>query len=214
MKCFMEWIKKLLIDTEKCILCQKESIGKYGLCDICRMQMQFVDGKKQVEETEIYFPLLYTGVTKNLLEQYKFSDRSFLATVCAEILADFMKEKKLQGELVIVPSTPRKIRHRGFDHMDLIAKKLEGISGRHYLKGAVEKIRDTKNQHDLPLSERVHNLDHVFSVTKNLKGKKILILDDIVTSKQTLAEMIREIKKAQASAVTCVTICSVSLKDM
>lgn len=60
-----------------------------------------------------------------------------------------------------------------------------------YLPDAIIKVKETKIQHNLSQLQRIENLRGAFEVNADLSNKKILVLDDIVTTKNTL----REIKK-------------------
>jgi len=74
-----------------------------------------------------------------------------------------------------------------------------------YNKDLVKKVKRTKNQHNLKLEQRKSNLKDAFKVAGNVKGKNILIIDDIVTSGNSLEEVARTLKKSGAEKVIAVT---------
>ena len=156
-----------LLFQKRCIICHEKKQYKYLLCEDCLDKLVFVDGYRDIDGTDCYFPLLHQGLTKKLIYDYKLSRkqvvRYFLAT----------------------------INKRGFDHIHEIAREVAKILDMEYLPDAIVKVKETKIQHNLSQLQRIENLQGAFELNADLSEKKILVLDDIVTTKNTL----REIKK-------------------
>ena len=101
-----------------------------------------------------------------------------------------------------VPQSPRKRIGTGFDHSGLLAGKVaEGLSVP-YVR-ALKQIKENRMQHTLTLSERRKNIKGIYSVTADVKGKKILLIDDIKTSGSTLNECAHILRLAGADDVKC-----------
>ena len=78
----------------------------------------------------------------------------------------------------------------------------------------IEKIKRTKKQHNLKYKERKTNLNGAFKMTDKglVKGKRILIIDDIITSGYTLGNCCRVLSRAKPELICCATIASAQNK--
>ena len=175
---------------KRCIICHENKQYKYLLCEDCLDKLVFVDGHRDIDGTDCYFPLLYQGLTKKLIYDYKLGRKEVVRYFLADVVSDKIKQKNLQGyALLKVPSTQSKINKRGFDHIREIAKEVAKILGMEYLPDAIVKVKETKIQHNLSQLQRIENLKGAFALNADLSDKKILVLDDIVTTRNTLREM-------------------------
>ena len=175
---------------KRCIICHEKKRHKYLLCKDCLDKLVFVDGYRDIDGTDCYFPLLYQGLTKKLIYDYKLGRKEVVRYFLADVVSDKIKQKNLQGyTLLKVPSTKSKINKRGFDHIHEIAKEVAKVLGMEYLPDAIVKVKETKIQHNLSQLQRIENLKGAFELNADLSEKKILVLDDIVTTKNTLREM-------------------------
>ena len=127
---------------------------------------------------------------------------------------------RLKGNIsdidVIVPAPMhrRDIRRRGFNQSALIAAEVSKILDIPADMKAVSKIRHTHTQKGLGKGGRAVNLRRAFSASDSLKGKKVLLIDDICTTGSTLREITAEIKRAGAVSVYCACCCKTnSRKD-
>lgn len=175
---------------KRCIICHEKKRHKYLLCKDCLDKLVFVDGHRDIDGTDCYFPLLYQGLTKKLIYDYKLGRKEVVRYFLADVVSDKIKQKNLQDyTLLKVPSTKSKINKRGFDHIHEIAKEVAKILDMEYLPDAIVKVKETKIQHNLTQLQRIENLKGAFELNADLSDKKILVLDDIVTTKNTLREM-------------------------
>ena len=69
----------------------------------------------------------------------------------------------------------------------------------------VKKVKRTKIQHNLNLKQRKDNLKGAFAVCDDVKGRNILLIDDIVSSGYSLEEVAKTLKKSGANKVFAVT---------
>lgn len=175
---------------KRCIICHEKKRHKYLLCEDCLDKLVFVEGYRGIDGTDCYFPLLYQGLTKKLIYDYKLGRKEVVRYFLADVVSDKIKQKNLQDyTLLKVPSTKSKINKRGFDHIHEIAKEVAKILDMEYLPDAIVKVKETKIQHNLSQLQRIENLKGAFELNADLSDKKILVLDDIVTTKNTLREM-------------------------
>ena len=114
---------------------------------------------------------------------------------------------KATDVIVPAPMHRKDVLRRGFNQSDLIARELERILGIPADTRSVVKIRHTHTQKGLGKGGRAVNLRHAFSASEKLKGKRVLLVDDICTTGSTLREITAAIKNAGAASVRCACCC-------
>ncbi len=103
-----------------------------------------------------------------------------------------------------VPPRRARIREIGFDQCDLLARKTAKALGVPYIKGAFKRAREGKKQTELSGDERRENLAGAFETrlgADRLKGKTILVIDDVKTTGSTMEECARVLKEKGAAYV-------------
>ena len=112
-----------------------------------------------------------------------------------------------------VPLTQIKLAQRGFNQAWEITRPLTQKLNLHTSARQLQKIRDTLDQHTLPLRERSKNMHQAFAwsttagTTKTIQGSHIAIVDDVMTSGATLNEIAQLLKRHGASKVTNLVVC-------
>jgi len=112
--------------------------------------------------------------------------------------------RNISGEdllVVPVPLHPRKSRVRGFNQSHLIAQQLADLIPAKLDQTLLYRVIDTPDQKSLPLASRKHNLKDSFQVERNLKGDRILLVDDVVTTGTTVTEISHRLIQSGASDV-------------
>ncbi len=179
-----------LLFEKKCINCHQKTRYKYLLCKDCYEQLAFVDGYRNIRDCDCYFSLLHQGLTKKLIYDYKLNKREVIKYTLSDIVTDKILEKNLQDYILLkVPSTKKSINTRGFDHVDEIVKEVQKNTKMQYIPDGIIKVKPTQKQHNLSQFERMENLRGAFEVKEDFSQSKILVVDDIVTTKSTLIEI-------------------------
>jgi ComF family protein len=120
--------------------------------------------------------------------------------------------------VVTVPLHGQKQRARGFNQSELIARSALGQLKRdwkgpelQYRPGMLARVRSTATQTGLTRHQRRANLRNAFRVErpKLMKGSRVLLLDDVLTTGSTIAECARTLKRAGATNVWAATIARV-----
>lgn len=178
---------------EKCDLCGKPLISETGRCLSCRN-----GGGQFYDRLVVVFP--YAGKYQKLISSYKFEGNLALGNYFAEILAGKIKEifKEIpsgDAAIVPVPPSPGKIRKKGWDQVEYIAKKLEKASGKK-TKGAIPQCPPIIIKRCLiRLNSRVQKQLNREDRIKNLKGRMLLkgkapkisiVIDDVLTTGATM----------------------------
>lgn len=153
---------------------------------------------------------LYEGALRELIHSFKYNRmmhlRRPLALLALAAADDFMKHSP---QLIVpVPLHRSRLRQRGFNQAVLIGKTLSLQLSLPMQPDALVRTRQTQPQIDLSAAERRLNVKGAFSVKKPdlIAGKRILLLDDVMTTGSTMDECARELKNAGADLVIAATI--------
>lgn len=204
----MEWMD-LIFHRKLCMDCHEEWILENHLCRDCLRKIEKVYGRNRIlSQVDCCFPYHYSGEIKKLLTRYKFQNHSYLYRLFVDLLEEYIKDHVHRWELIVsVPYAKNRIRERGYEPVTIIAERLSENIKIDY-QAACKKIKETPDQHFLNAEERTENLKGAFRCDPTVKNKRILLIDDIMTSGSTLRECSREILKAGALSVDCLVIAS------
>ena len=161
--------------------------------------------KKLDECISFYY---YTDIVRESLLKAKFVNCSSFVRYFLDFIPENFAEIYKNNNIDMFISMPvHKSKHydREFVLVNEMASHIAKIYNLQYNKNLVTKIRKTENQHDLPLSKRKDNLKDAFRVNNDIKGKNILVLDDIISTGYSLEEVAKSLKKAGAATVIAVT---------
>lgn len=132
-------------------------------------------------------------------------------------LADVLRENgiaKKADVIVPVPMYRSDKRRRGYNQSALIARVMSNELDIPLAEKAVEKQRLTARQKELTRDERAVNLKNAFEVTlpQNIRGKQVLLIDDVCTTGATMSEITEILLKSGAAAVHCASCCKTPMK--
>lgn len=157
----------------------------------------------------------YDGVAARLARAFKDEDRRDLADVLARLLADAIRRTVVGGSgghgllggpvvIVPVPSSPAAVRRRGDRPMLLLARRAARLLGpAAVVESGLRVRRGTADQAGLDRAARLVNLDGAMTVhrPRRVRGRHIVLVDDVLTSGATLSEGRRALLAAGASRV-------------
>ena len=182
--------------TNSCPQCGLTSSGM--VCGRCLNSPPDFDATKAV--------FLYAYPIDAMMQRYKYGNNLNLGETFGEFLAEKMNiEDGLKNIDLIIPMPLHAIRlkERGFNQALEIAKL---VCKNHKDKldyKSIERQTLTPPQASLPLKERVKNIKGAFKVNADLAGKRIAIIDDVMTTGASLNELAITLKKAGAVHVEC-----------
>ena len=151
----------------------------------------------------------------------KYKNKKNLISIFSEILyyviIEELSELKMMENfqepiLIPIPLSKKRYRERGFNQAELLCKKIIKLDQHKYLrleKNILIKTKETKHQVSIKnRQERLKNLSGSFTVKNNetLKGKNIILIDDVTTTGATLNEARKTLKKAGVNKVFAFTI--------
>lgn len=216
---FTEGIKEIFRDVisifydsgGKCILC-----GDYSenyLCRDCISTVKVTGVSEIIRENDesyrCYSLGFYSYGLKKLLLSFKFRKDFLCGRILASYMAEFIKEdiKENFDFITYIPSSEASMKKRGFNQCEFLAEcisKNTGIAIERFLKKSFE-VKD-----QIGLSDRVRweNLRDSFEAAevKKLAGKKVLIIDDVITTGATAFFSAQVLKGAGAAEVSILTV--------
>lgn len=153
---------------------------------------------------------IYDGHVRRMLIRVKFHERVQHIRQIARILAKDICEYYADEDFDLITSVPmhrKDLRERGYDQCAMLAKEISKLLDIPY-EITLVKVKHTKKQHNLKYNERKKNLSGAFKLKDkdSLKGKRILLIDDIVTSGYTLGTCGKTLSNAKPGLICCATI--------
>lgn len=145
----------------------------------------------------------YAFPLDKLVQAMKYGDQLALAHAFAARLAQRIPRDGLPDCIVPMPLHPAKLRERGYNQSLLLAAPIARELGLELLPDACRRVRDTAPQSSLPWKERKKNMRNAFSCEADLTGKRIALVDDVLTtgaSLNALAETVRQRGAAEIEA--------------
>ena len=197
----------LFLDKGKCYWCKKDEIYKYHLCENCLSKLDYMASEYDLDRNLCYSIYFYNDFMKRMIWDYKFNRNTSLYKVFSEMIYDYIVENDLVkfDYILASPSSKRTIKNRGFDHISLIVDEANKKLNMTYLY-EFKKVKNTKAQHTLDRMERKKNLSGAFCAEKDLSEKRILLVDDLITTGNTCFEIINELKDKGAREVVSLSI--------
>ena len=209
----IDWLLDLIYPP-RCAFCRRLLSGREkGVCRFCRPKLPYVPADGQVQHfrnvDKCLSPLYYHGNVKDSLHRYKFGGATAYADIYSEFIVKCIDENQISCDSITwVPLSRRRLRKRGYDQAELLAKLIAKHLGQRPVR-LLKKLRDTPPQSQTGSAEkRRANIvgAYVCLRPERVQGKRILLVDDIVTTGATLSEAAKVLKKAGAKEVICATL--------
>lgn len=205
----IDWLSEILFPS-KCVLCGKLlNKDQLDLCTQCRTETKLFPGAKSKMQfldsvTAVWY---YDGNVRRSLLRYKFRGARHYSAAYGRLLAMKIRQTYPEGFDVLtwVPVSAKRRAKRGYDQVELIALAV-GEELNMPCTPLLAKIRDNPPQSGLEsASLRRANVSGVYCLRKgvDLSGKRILLLDDIITTGATAGEAARMLRLAGALEVHC-----------
>ncbi len=206
------WLMELLFPP-KCILCRKV-LGREetDLCGVCRREtLEYPGGKTGSQFLDSFTAVwYYEGNVRRSILRFKFHGARQYAAGYGRMLAMRIRQEWPEGIdlLTWIPvSNLRKLR-RGYDQVELltqaVGRELEMVP-----QAALKKIRHNRPQSGIrgEAARRANVLGVYEKMEKaDVAGKRVLLLDDVLTTGATASEAARILKTAGAAEVYCAAV--------
>jgi ComF family protein len=153
---------------------------------------------------------MYDGALSEIVKLIKFRRKKNLAKRLGEMMGNLLQSDPLlrNGEILIpVPLHKTRYRERGYNQANLLAGAISDSTSIPVNNSSLYRKKATKPQTDLSYEERLENVKGAFIVkgAQELKGKKIILVDDVFTTGSTLQACTEALLEGGAEEVFCVT---------
>jgi len=189
-----------------CELCGDPVGGRVGRayrCALCSERAVHFDAARSVAR--------YDGVVGALIRDLKYRGAFWLAPDLADLLAAGVRAHFDPGAfdaIAAVPLHASKQRARGYNQSALLAARLGRRLGLPLARRCLRRTRADRSQTHLTVSERAANVAGAFDTRWNrwIEGRRILLVDDVMTTGATVNDCARALKAGGASAVRVITL--------
>jgi ComF family protein len=153
----------------------------------------------------------YTGSLREIIHYYKFSKKSYLSEPLADLMMKILDIKNMFGNIdaiIAVPLHRKRRKERGFNQSYLVAKRLGRKLHIRVERRVLFRIKKSQPQIDLPAHQREKNVMGAFKVrkAKRIRGKRILLIDDVMTTGATVNECARVLKRSGSKEICVLTV--------
>lgn len=203
-----------------CSRCRERlPLVKPPLCTLCGIPFIGAGANHLCGECQIHPPhyeramahLLYEESARDLIHHFKYSHKTHLrrplALLALEGLSEFITGQA-PDIIIPVPLHRSRLRSRGFNQAVLLGELFSSRLSVPMLADGLTRTRQTEPQIDLSAEDRKNNVKGAFAVKKmgDISEKRILLLDDVMTTGSTVNECAKVLKKAGAASVVVVTV--------
>lgn len=201
-----------LLFPPKCPFCGA-LLGKgEALCPACRRDLPWLRGPASERMVELtagcVSALRYQDKVRQSIHGYKFGGLSARSRVFGILIAQALRDRDLTGELVTWPSLSKKrLRQRGYDQAELLARQVGEELGLPVLR-TLRKADRPAQSGILEEAQRRANLLGAYTVLcpEAVRGKTVLLIDDVVTTGATLSECAKVLQLAGSGRICCATL--------
>jgi ComF family protein len=145
-------------------------------------------------------PFTYAFPVDALVQALKYRGMLALAPLFGSAITSSLDERP--DVILPMPLADARLRERGFNQAQEIARQVAKLTGIALLPRACRKVRDTQPQAALPWKERAKNVRKAFVCDEDFAGLHVAVIDDVMTTGATLNELARNLKQAGAARVT------------
>lgn len=171
------------------------------LCPVCRQRQTEIDG--------IRSPFRFAEVIREAVHQLKYRNLKAISPCLATLLADYLQSNPLPVEaLVPVPLHPRRLRERGYNQSSLLARELGKLINLPVIEDCLIRVKEAQPQvRTATVEDRRMNVTDAFKCRNGkVRGKQIILIDDVCTSGATLESCAQALKSEGVTSVWGLTL--------
>jgi competence protein ComFC len=171
------------------------------ICHRCRQTPPVLDGSRAA--------CLFEGVARRAIHDLKYRGVRSRATLLGDLAAETLDRRPLEIDLLVpVPLAPSRRRQRGFNQSELIARRLGERIDRPIAADVLARTRETPPQIRRTAAERLENVADAFvcSAPGSIAGRRVALMDDVMTTGATLNACAEALKVAGAARVYAIVV--------
>lgn len=181
------------LDAEHCPICALPT-PQGEICGHCL--------KKPPPFTRTLAVFGYRFPLDRLIQAMKYEEQLALSQLFSEKMIQRISPNGLPDYVIPMPLHPDKLKRRGFNQALLIAARLARSLERPLLIHACQRLRDTPSQSSLSWRERKKNVRGAFRCDVDLSGKRIALVDDVLTTGASLNALADAVQKRGATEIS------------
>jgi ComF family protein len=174
---------------------------RHGVCHAC------VEHPRTLDRVRAAFR--YERDVRRLVQAFKFGGQSCLAPSLAAPMLASWSHHRLEADLIVpVPLTGRRRRERGFNQAALLGRELSRAVGLPVSEALSRRSSPRHQAESASAEERWRNVEGAFVVSRpdSIRGRRLLLIDDITTTGATLDACARALREAGAAQVCGLTL--------
>lgn len=204
-----------------CSECEKKSYVFNSSCYVCKMKSENFEIHKNCRNNDIYYDKMIikfhysSWAISHLVKDAKYYGKSDIMFELWSLLwLHYMKHEKLSSNAVLLPIPLHYLRKykRGYNQSKILAKAIANITWIEMSDHILYRRYKTRQQSKLSKIHREKNMRNSFAITKKymdkLDKKKIILVDDVVSTGSTINEAARILKMFGASEVIAICLAS------
>jgi|GEM_PF-676107 len=153
---------------------------------------------------------------QNIIYLFKYKHFKRIGTALGILLGEYLltQYKRLPEVVIPIPLHPVRMRDRGFNQADILAKEVGKILNRPVLKTTVERRIYRDQQVHQKFTDRINYDENMFFVRKieKIQGKHVLLIDDVLTTGSTVNAVAKSLRTAGARRVDTAVVCLTQTK--
>ena len=192
----------------QCFSCKNEIEEGELICTKCLKGIRKVDSCFYLSDIKSYSFAYYSSSIKKLINNFKYNGDFYCGEYLAELLGKKIKDENIEADIItFVPSSKKALKKRGFNQCEFLAKILSKNIGIPYVNTLL-RMKDGQEQKRLSRDERLVNMEQAFQVVEGLalENKKILLVDDVVTTGATLVSCCNQLRKYSEVEIIILTV--------
>ena len=218
-----------------CVACRQPLASHNALCPVCWLQVDFIRPPlcdrlgiplpygletPMISARAAADPPAYNraravashgGVMRELAHRLKYGDQQHVAPLLGRLLQDAGRDLLTDCNLLIpIPLSRARLWRRGFNQAAVLAKALHRRTGVPHDPMLLERRRDTPSQVGLTREQRKDNMRGAFAIAEGrsgeVKGRHVLLIDDVITTGATVEAAARVLKRAGAARIDVLSL--------
>lgn len=205
----------------RCLFCRKIVQPGRKCCEACEKALLPANWSARMIEPQTgktfvcAAPDEYDGRLRKAMLDFKFHNTPQNARFFAQRMFSQLRQSSFLTDadfVACVPLSPDRLRQRGYNQSELIARELSALTGLPYYT-VLEKHVENHEQHRLHKKDRRENVRGVYRIVPGgqIENRRILLVDDILTTGATLGECAAVLYAAGAKEVLCTAACRVPI---